>query len=97
MKTYFAIIGTSRNACGGVRYSLTAYNSESHIIEYAQDECARTGESLDESDEFNSAIEKLNDDGRRYSIYENTPEGIEEFLNDADAIGQLERAEELVA
>lgn len=47
MKHYFAIIGTSRNAFGGVRYTLTPYNSESDIIGFAYEECARSGESLE--------------------------------------------------
>lgn len=45
--TYFAIIGTSRAAYGGVRWTLTPYNSEADIISFAWNECARTGESLE--------------------------------------------------
>lgn len=126
MTTYFAIIGTSKNAYGNIRYSLTAYNSEADIIGYANDECSRKGTSLDtlagiqyvgigapdadgdyaeygndreflEGEEFTTALEKLSDDGRRYSIYPDTEEGRTEFLADAEAIGYTERAQALLA
>jgi hypothetical protein len=45
---YFAIIGTSSAAYGGVRWSITAYNSQADIISYAQDECVKTGATLED-------------------------------------------------
>lgn len=123
--TYFAIIGTSRNAFGGVRWTVTAYNSESDIIGYANDECGRSGESLEslagiewvgvnpdedgdfetfeparpfaEGEKFQTALAKLNDDGRTYNIFNDSkPEEIKEFLEQANAIGLSEKAQELV-
>ncbi len=122
MKHYFAIIGTSRNAFGGVRYTLTPYNSESDIIGFAHEECARSGESLEsiagigfktinegtddeeivaerefaEGEEFQAALSKLNDDGRLYSVFDDSdPEQVLCFIEVADRIGEGERAREL--
>ncbi len=47
LTTYFAIIGTSRNACGEVRWTLTARNSEANIINLAADECRYSGNMLE--------------------------------------------------
>ncbi len=47
MTYYYAIIGTSRNACGGVRWAATANNTETDIIGWARSECAKSGESLE--------------------------------------------------
>lgn len=123
MKHYFALIGTSRNAAGGVRWTLTPYNSESDIIGFARDECARSGESLEalagigftirnegtddkeitaerdfaEGEEFTAALEKLNDDGRTYSVFDaSAPDDVAEFLAEAERVGEGERARELV-
>ena len=123
--TYFAIIGTSRNTFGGVRWTVTAYNSESDIVGYANDECGRSGESLKslagiewagvnpdedgdfetfeparpfaDGEEFQTALIKLNDDGRTYTIFDDSrPEEVKEFLEQAEAIGLGEKAQELV-
>jgi len=123
--TYFAIIGTSRNTFGGVRWTVTAYNSESDIVGYANDECGRSGESLKllagiewagvnpdedgdfdtfesarpfaDGEEFQTALTKLNDDGRTYTIFDDSkPEEVKEFLEQAEAIGLGEKAQELV-
>lgn len=123
MKHYFAIIGTSRNAFGGVRYTLTPYNSEADIIGFAWNECARSGESLEsiagigfktinegtddeeimaerefnEGEEFQAALTKLNDDGRTYSIFDDSNQAeVADFIAEADLIGEGERARELV-
>jgi|APLak6261699311_1056244.scaffolds.fasta_scaffold00140_20 hypothetical protein len=45
---YFAIIGTSSAGYGGVRWSITAYNSKDDIIGYASEECNRAGSSLED-------------------------------------------------
>lgn len=45
---YFAIIGTSSAAYGGVNWSITAYNSKDDIIGYASEECNRAGSSLED-------------------------------------------------
>jgi len=113
--TYFAIIGTSRYACGNVRWAVTPYNSEADIIGFANAECARSGESLEslagiefvdtfeparpfaEGEEFQTALTKLNDDGRTYNIFDNSkPEEIKEFLEQAAAVGLREKAQEIV-
>ncbi len=123
--TYFAIIGTSHNAFGGVRWTITAYNSVPDIIGFANNECARSGESLEsiagiewvgvnpdedgdyetfeparpfaDGEEFQTALNKLNDDGRTYTIYDDSkPEEIKAFLEQADSIGLGEKAQELV-
>lgn len=123
MKHYFAIIGTSRAAYGGVRYTLTPYNSEADIIGFAYAECARSGESLEsiagigsktinegtddeqivdereftEGEEFQAALTKLNDDGRTYSIFNDSDqEEVADFIAEADRIGEGARARELV-
>lgn len=122
---YFAIIGTSRNACGGVRWVATAYNSESDIIGFASAECGLEGTSLEEiagiewvgvnpdedgdfesfeparafadGEEFQAAITKLNDDGRTYSIFnDSSTTEVADFIEDADRVGLGDRAKELV-
>ena len=125
MKTYFAIIGTSRYACGGQRWSLTASNTEDEIIGFAEEECNRSGANLcelvgigmegvneDEDGDFEyyepdrqyadgehlvAAIEKLNDDGRDFLIYDDSDTvAIQAFIDKADFIGCGDKARELV-
>lgn len=123
-KKYYAIVGTSRYA-GDVRWSIT-YNSEADIIGYANTECRRRGESLEElagidwigvepdedgeftrfeperpfvtGEEFKAALEKLNDDGRTYSIFDSArPEEVEKFIDEAASIGLGAEARSLVS
>jgi len=125
MNNYFAIIGTSRNANGGQRWSLTASNTEDEIIGFAEEECNRSGEFLGElvgikmegvnededgdfeyyepdrpyadGEHFEAAIEKLNDDGRDFLIYDDSDTvAIQEFIDKADFIGHGEKARKLV-
>lgn len=46
--TFFTIVGTSRNASGGIRWRLNAMRTEADIIGYANGELERKGESLQE-------------------------------------------------
>lgn len=123
-KTYFAIIGTSRNAFGGVRWTVTGFNSQKDIIGYALTECNRSGESLEDlagikmvgvnpdedgdfesfepsrafadGEEFNVALEKLNDDGRTYNVFDDSDSAaVAEFIEQADTIGLGDEAREL--
>ena len=123
-KTYFALIGTSRNACGRVRWAVTGFNSQKDIIGLASEECNRAGKSLEDlagiemvgvnpdedgdfesfeqsrafadGEEFNVALEKLNDDGRTYSIFDDSDAAaVAEFIEQADAVGLGDRARAL--
>lgn len=46
--TFFALIGSSRNAYGGVRWNLDAMVKKSDIIRYANAQLDRRGNSLEE-------------------------------------------------
>lgn len=123
-KHFFALIGTSSNACGGVKWAATGYNSTADIIGFAQAECNRQGSNLEslvgiefvgvnpdndgefseykpsrdfaEGEELRAALEKLNDDGRTFKIYDDSdPTAVLEFLEDAESVGLSERASEL--
>lgn len=48
MEHFYAIIGTSRNTCGGVRWAVTANNTEAGVISLARAECNRVGECLED-------------------------------------------------
>lgn len=125
MPYYYALIGTSRNASGGARWTITANNTEADIIGYARAECEKESTWLEslagidsvginpdadgepteyapdrewrDGEEFAAALEKLNDDGRTYRIYDmSAPDDIAELLDDADAHSVGARAAELV-
>lgn len=48
MTYYFTVSGTSRNACGGVRWHVSANETEQSIIGYADHEMTRSGESFED-------------------------------------------------
>jgi hypothetical protein len=45
--TYYALIGTSKDAADAVRWTVTARNSEMDIIGLAEEECRLSGEDLE--------------------------------------------------
>lgn len=122
MNYYYAIIGTSRNACGGVRWTLRAGVTEQDVLSWAYSECQREGSSLQDvagigwvgvgfdvededepsdydperdwlpGEEFETAIAKLNDDGRAFALFDVA----EEFVEEACQLGLGEDAAELV-
>jgi len=50
-----------------------------------------------EGEEFQTALNKLNDNGRTYIIFDSSkPEEIKEFLEQAAAVGLREKAQEIV-
>jgi hypothetical protein len=118
-KTLFCFIiwGTSRNASGGPRYSVSM-NSQIELTGVAIEECDREGtsleqfagipmiedengdfapeRSLDGSELFEVALQKLRDDGRSVELFPATKAGAKEFLKAAQAVGLSDKAQRLV-
>jgi hypothetical protein len=107
-KTYFTLMGTSRNAVGGVRWTVAANVSGKQIVGFAEAECSKSGESLEEiggvsarpmndDERWIAALDKLNDDGRTFAAFDDADrDAIDEFLGQAITAGCGEQARELI-
>lgn len=81
MTYYYTVSGTSRNACGGVRWHVSANETEQDIIGYADHEMTRSGQSFE--DLVGIGFKTINEGTDREEIVPEREMTVDEMFNAA--------------